>query len=193
MRTSKAQSQSTRAEIVEVAASRIRERGFAGTTVADLMSDVGLTHGGFYNHFASKDSLVVEAVEQAFRQHAGERAKAGAIAEVLRWYLSAAHVAAPGGGCPAAALGSEVARQSDQVKAAFGAGIEDMIRDFCDALGEAPRGVASRRSLAIDVLAKAVGAIVLSRAAYATDRLSREILSTCLAGALRDLDASRAK
>src|SRR3954468_13217471 len=108
-RVSQAQAQENRKRIVETAARMFRERGIAGVSVADVMAEVGLTHGGFYKQFASKDALVDEAVGLAFTEQAGRLAgfaeHDGGRSAFLDTYLSTDHRDDPGHGCPSAGFG----------------------------------------------------------------------------------------
>ncbi|MBB5192829.1 AcrR family transcriptional regulator [Silvimonas terrae] len=110
--------------IVDVAARAIRRAGYNGVGVADIMKEAGLTHGGFYAHFASRDALLVEAMDQAARQSTAnitqglEQARQqglSPLAALVEAYLSDAHLADAECGCPVAALGSDMPRQSDMV------------------------------------------------------------------------------
>jgi TetR/AcrR family transcriptional repressor of nem operon len=156
-------------EIVATASRMLRQRGIEGLSVADLMQAAGLTHGGFYRHFASKDALVAEATAAAFsgiRERLAEwtssKGSKAALDEYVAEYLSQRHVEAPGNGCPIAAYGAEVARESDVVRAAFNEGVEPLVAWIADGLaGPAPR----RRARAIELLTMMVGAIVTARAA----------------------------
>jgi TetR/AcrR family transcriptional repressor of nem operon len=156
-------------EIVATASRMLRQRGIEGLSVADLMQAAGLTHGGFYRHFASKDALVAEATAAAFsgiRERLAEwtssKGSKAALDEYVAEYLSQRHVEAPGTGCPIAAYGAEVARESDVVRAAFNEGVEPLVAWIADGLaGPAPR----RRARAIELLTMMVGAIVTARAA----------------------------
>lgn len=152
-RVSQAQARENRKRIVETAARLFRERGVAGVSVADVMAEVGLTHGGFYKQFASKDALVAEAVAQAFGE-AGERLAAASREDFVRGYLSAEHRDRRGDGCPAAGFGGDLSHD-DQGTAvdAYAKGVDRYARE----LG----------SLA-DV-ATLVGAIVLARATAGTE------------------------
>lgn len=190
VRITKEQAQKNHDLVVEVAAERFRERGFDGISIAELMQSAGFTHGGFYNHFDSKDELAVKAAELAFKERSDDLTRAGGVSELLRRYLSRTHSAAVGQGCPAAALGADAARQSDDVRRAFALGIEGMIGDFGAGL---PEGLttAERRALAINLVARCVGALLLSRAVPSTDRLAREVLSSALTGALAEVEAAR--
>src|SRR3954454_164895 len=116
MRISKAQAQANRERVVATASELFRARGFDGVAVGELMQAAGFTHGGFYNHFDSKEALAVEAVGAAWTQMGEERARAGCLAALLPAYLSRAARRAPGKACPAAALAGDVSRQPDPVK-----------------------------------------------------------------------------
>ncbi|KAF1022516.1 MAG: putative HTH-type transcriptional regulator YxaF [Paracidovorax wautersii] len=111
--------------IVEAAARAIRRQGYAGVGVADVMKEAGLTHGGFYAHFASRDALLVAAMERAGRDGAGRVAQsverrradgASPLRALVEGYLSPSHLANGEGGCPIAALASEMPRQSPEVR-----------------------------------------------------------------------------
>src|SRR5262245_36187102 len=111
MRISKAQAQANHERVVDVASELFRTHGFEGVAVSDLMRASGFTHGGFYNHFASKEALAAEALQSAWTQMAAERARARDLAQLLPSYLSQAARKAPGKSCPAAALAGDVGRQ----------------------------------------------------------------------------------
>src|SRR5262252_8101056 len=121
MRRSQEDTAKTRVRIIAAAAEMFRSRGIDATSVADVMSAVGLTVGGFYRHFESKDALVVEAIERASHEVAA-RGPGG-----LDNYLSDAHRRHPGRGCPVAALCSEVARESKATRAAFKDALERLL------------------------------------------------------------------
>src|SRR5512133_1865414 len=113
--------------IVATAARAIRRAGFHGVGVADIMKEAGLTHGGFYAHFASRDALLAEALEQAGRESSDRMAKgsvqrqakgASPLRALVDGYLSEQHLASAESGCPVAALASEIPRQSLEVRAA---------------------------------------------------------------------------
>ena len=119
--------QLTHERIVDTAARVLRETGFYGVGVADIMKRAGLTHGGFYAHFPSRDALLVEALERAGQDSrgrmqrsidAGEKKAVGRFRALVESYLSDRHLASPESGCPVAALASEMPRQSDAVRAA---------------------------------------------------------------------------
>jgi TetR/AcrR family transcriptional repressor of nem operon len=181
MKVSREQATANHERIVDQAAKLFRERGFDGIGVADLMKSVGLTHGGFYGQFASKEALMAEASERAAGRMIGQwsaMADAGTanpLAEVARSYLSTIHRDAPGTGCLMAALGPEAARQAkpvrDAVTQSLGATLDTLTR-------LAPgKSAAEKRRKAIATFAGMVGGMVLARAVNEPE-LSDEILET---------------
>ena len=112
VRITEIQAQKNRQRVVAKASRLFREGGFDGISVNDLMKAAGFTHGGFYNHFESKDALAGEALDYAFRQMDGVRERIPTLDEFVTSYLSEEARNAPGSTCPAAALAGEVARQS---------------------------------------------------------------------------------
>lgn len=183
MKISKAQADENRERIVSAASGLFRKRGFDGVSVGDLTKAAGFTHGGFYNHFKSKDALAAEALDTAFKTMAGHRERARDLAEMLTHYLSQAARRAPEKSCPAAALGSDTARQSGELKAVFADGVEQMIASVEARLPEGPR----RRERALGVVTRMVGALMLSRAAP-DGALADELLETNLRLAISELD-----
>jgi|TARA_R110000796_G_scaffold82691_9_gene181504 TetR/AcrR family transcriptional repressor of nem operon len=168
MRVSKEQAAANREQIVHQAARLFRERGFDGIGVAELMKNAGLTHGGFYGHFDSKEQLMAEACEYAIGV-TGRRwrrlvsdSDGPSMDTLARRYLSKRHRDAPGDGCVLAALAGDAARQSPPVRAAF----TGSVKRFIDLLGNAlpTRAKAARRQKAVAACAAMVGALVLSRA-----------------------------
>lgn len=183
MKISKAQAKANRDRVVATASALFRERGFDGVAVGDLMKAAGFTHGGFYNHFASKEALAAEAVEDAWTQMGAERAKAGGLAQLLPSYLSPAARRAPGRACPAAALVGDVGRQPEPVKAVFAEGLEAMIASVAAGL---PAG-SGRREQAVNLVVRMVGALALSRAVPDDSPLAAELLEAPLQAALREV------
>lgn len=175
-------------EIINAASAMLRARGIDGSSVADLMQAAGLTHGGFYRHFENKDALVAEAVTAAFDGIAemldnriAEAGPAEAARDYVKLYLSLGHIEHPEKGCPIATLGPEVARQGETVRAAFAEGIERLLVRLADgATGDA----ATRRTDAIDLLCRMIGAVVMARA-IAPSNLADEILTVAGDGASR--------
>src|SRR5947199_6007747 len=124
MKVSREQAAKNRERILEAAARLFRERGFEGIGVADLMNEAGLTHGGFYGHFSSKDDLIAEASERALAESlplwsglASDRS-GDPLPAVAAAYLSGEHRDNPGAGCVLAALGPDVSRQGAAVRRA---------------------------------------------------------------------------
>jgi TetR/AcrR family transcriptional regulator, transcriptional repressor for nem operon len=163
-------------QIVEIAAQKMRESGTEGPGVAEIMKAAGLTHGGFYKHFDSRDELVAEAVEAAIAQgRAGfEAATADAedpLAAFVDWYLSTTHRDDPGTGCAVVALGSDAARAEPRVRAAYRGQVENYIAHMEELLGGGPEA----RRAAITAVTSMVGAVLISRAVD-DEELSAEIL-----------------
>ncbi len=174
VKVSKEQVRENRARIVEAASVLFRERGYDGVGIAELMSAAGLTHGGFYKHFASKADLLSEAMSCGFRRSA-ESSLGVEREKFIADYLSRQHRDAMGKGCVMSALGTDTARQSESIKATFSAGIERQLSLLADENGA---GNATRADL-IDTLAHLVGALVLSRACPDDSTLADEILDVC--------------
>lgn len=163
--------------IVRIAAGRVREAGADALGVAELMQEAGLTHGGFYRHFGSRDELVAEALEEALAQSratvAAAREAGAGYAEIVADYLSPAHRDAPAAGCAVAALASEAGRLQDRPREAFTRHIEASAETFLALLrAKNPAATHADALLAVSALA---GAVALARAV--SDRaLSDEIL-----------------
>ena len=160
--------QLTHERIVETAARAIRRGGFSGVGVADIMTEAGLTHGGFYAHFESRDALVCEALERAGRDSASRLARSAVLRQArggsafqafVERYLSDAHLEAAESGCPVAALASEMPRQSPEVSAAAAQRVRSLVAAVRDVLpaGTPPEAAGS-------VAAQLVGALQLARA-----------------------------
>ncbi len=155
--------------IVAAAARAIRRSGYAGTGVADIMKAAGLTHGAFYAHFASRDAMLAEAADRA---GAESLARASAVVaavpaeqsleSLVRSYLSTAHREDTECGCPVAALGSEMPRQSAEVRAAATRRIKDMV-DLV-ARQTPGRNQGGIQENALVTVATMVGSLILARA-----------------------------
>lgn len=161
--------EATHERIVETAARAIRRSGYNGTGVAEIMKEAGLTHGGFYAHFDSREGMLAEAADRAgadtvavLGQVAAAAPPQEALEAMLRAYLSREHVQGVETGCVVAALGSEMPRQSPRVRRAATRRIKEMI----DLLArQSPdRGQPGSHERALVTLATAVGALVLARA-----------------------------
>ena len=179
MKVSREQAAQNRERIIEAAAQLFRERGFEGIGVADLMKEAGLTHGGFYGHFGSKDDLIAEAAALALTRSLGllsdvpRGASADPLAAIAGAYLSSKHRDDPGTGCLLAALGSDVSRQGPAVRRV----VTDHMRSAVELLMKLVPGKAraARRQKAISTYATLVGAMVIARAVDSRE-LSQEIL-----------------
>ena len=179
MKVTKAQAQANRALVVETASQLFRERGFDGVGVADLMAAAGFTHGGFYKQFGSKADLMAEATACGIAQTAALADGVDAPTFVSH-YLSREHRDSRATGCTMAALSGDAARQPDSVRVAFEDGVENLLA-LLSQKGPASDHVdaAQARARILDVLAHAVGALVLSRACPDDSPLADEILAIC--------------
>lgn len=155
--------------IVDAAARAIRRNGYSGAAVADIMSDAGLTHGGFYAHFDSRDAMLAEAADRAGADSVAALTRIVASAPperalhaLLKAYLSKAHVEAPESGCPLAAAGSEMPRQSPEVRAATTRRTKELIDLVAR---QAPDwGQPGAHEQALVTVATMVGTLLLARA-----------------------------
>jgi TetR/AcrR family transcriptional regulator, transcriptional repressor for nem operon len=161
--------EATHERIVETAARAIRRSGYDGTGVAEIMKEAGLTHGGFYAHFDSRDGMLAEAADRAgadtvafLTRVAAEVAPKKALEAMLRTYLSKEHVESAETGCAVAALGSEMPRQSAKVRRAATRRIKEMIDLVARQSPDWGQPGAHERALV--TVATALGALVLARA-----------------------------
>jgi len=184
MRVSRDAKDRSHARIVAAAARLVRERGLERTSVADVMIDAGLTHGGFYRHFDAKDSLTAAALQSAFDQIQSELASrlettepGAAVAGFHAYYLSEGHVRNPGIGCPIAALAGEVGRASEALKTAFGRGVNRLTTQL--AMGM-PGAESKRLAKATRELAMMAGAVMIARAS--DPETARAVISACRSG-----------
>ena len=159
----------THERIVGVAARAIRRSGYGGTGVADIMKEAGLTHGGFYSHFPSREAMLAEAAGRACAESAAVAAEVvasapsgQALTSLLGAYLSKEHLERVDAGCPLAALGSETARQVPEVRRAATRHIKEMI-DLVARQSPA-WGQPAAHERAMVTVATMVGALMLSRA-----------------------------
>jgi TetR/AcrR family transcriptional regulator, transcriptional repressor for nem operon len=157
----------THERILDTAARAIRRAGFQGVGVADIMKEAGLTHGGFYAHFASRDALLAEALAHAGQQSAERIAKGNATREargaspfraLIEGYLSERHLSGTENGCAVAALASEMPRQSPDVRAAAAQRVRSLVAVVERAL---PAGAGPGNAAAI--ASQMVGALQLAR------------------------------
>lgn len=155
--------------IVGAAARAIRRSGYNGTGVADIMKEAGLTHGAFYAHFASREAMLAEAADRAGAQANAAAASVisaapqkDALRALLESYLSKAHLEAIESGCPIAALGSEMPRQSPEVRRAATLRIKEMIDLVARQMPDWGQPSAHERALV--TVASMVGTLMLARA-----------------------------
>ncbi|MBX9478796.1 TetR/AcrR family transcriptional regulator [Yersinia enterocolitica] len=161
--------EATHDRIVEAAARAIRRTGYNGTGVADIMKDAGLTHGGFYAHFASRDAMLAEAADRAGAQAVISASKVASSAPhgqsleyMVRAYLSPQHQEDIESGCPIAALGSEMPRQAPEVRHAATCRIKEMIEVIAGQIPDPDLINKNRRALM--TISNIVGALILARA-----------------------------
>lgn len=183
----------TRAKILRTAARAIRARGPAGVGVQEVMREAGLTHGGFYAHFASKDDLVAQAIHSMFADgHSRFLARTEgleglpALRHWLGAYLSPGHRDDAAGGCPLAALTSDVARLDAPARAAFDDGLR-AVAGRLQAMLPAQPGV-DGNAVALAMLTRMAGAVALARA-VSDPALSDGILGATRTALLAELDA----
>jgi len=165
MRKSKQEAAETRRRIVKAAAAKFRLNGIGDTGLSDLMAAAGLTHGGFYRHFESKDQLVAEACAAATESamatfFSNKSPKNGLKARVAK-YLSPAHRDDPSAGCPLAALGSEIARSDEKTRAAATQAFLELVNIIAAESRKTRPDVARRRALV--AAATMIGALTMSR------------------------------
>jgi TetR/AcrR family transcriptional regulator, transcriptional repressor for nem operon len=162
--------------IVEIAAARIRESGTEAPGVAEIMQAAGLTHGGFYKHFDSRDDLVAEAVERALRDNdgfmttlrAGAADAHAALGLFVDWYTSAEHRDTPGAGCAVVSFGADAPRADQRVRMAYSGQVQRYLVHLEALLGDRKRAAAALSAL--------VGAVLVARA-VGPGELSDEILA----------------
>lgn len=201
MRYSREHKQETHDRIVRKASVRLREKGAHGIGVADLMKEAGLTHGGFYAHFDSREALVIEAFGYAmdrsmehWRKITDEVSPEKRLALIAEAYLSALHRDNPGHGCSIPALGAEIARESPKARKAFAGKLDEMIELLAECIPNLPRKAARKQAIA--TLATMAGTMLLARIAGSSE-LSDEVLKAgrdvALEGAKREPKVAAAK
>ncbi len=188
MRYEKGHKELTRKRILEIASRRFRKEGIDAVGLASLMSDAGLTHGGFYNHFKSKEELVAAALADSFQEPAGkpnERAsteKYGALERFVRTYLHPKHRDNPDKGCAIAAAATEIARHSESTRKV----IDEKIEKLLTYIGEnlpTDFSAEEKRQTAMNIFSVLVGALQLSRITLDREK-SDQILQGGIAAAL---------
>lgn len=186
----KEQAVRNRQSIIDTAARVFRERGVDGVGVADLMKAAGFTHGGFYNHFKSKDALAAEACAAVLSRAVEEMARVieadtagqkGSLRAMLETYLSPKHRDDPGQGCPIPTLATDAARQGELMQTAYAEGIErfvETISSYFANAGEDAGQSGTARASAIGLLTQLVGTLMLARGVGAANPgLSEEVLA----------------
>lgn len=168
MKVTKAQAEENRVRIIEVASQLFREKGFDGIGLNDLMHAAGLTRGGFYGHFESKQDLAVQACRHALSSAGNawgdekNASREASLAAIVEFYLSDQHCDHPAQGCALSALCNDVGRQGNELKATFAEGVTHFLGVLGDRVdADTPQ---ASRAKAMATLSMLVGAVVLSRA-----------------------------
>jgi TetR/AcrR family transcriptional repressor of nem operon len=194
MRRTREQTAESKAKILTTAARLLRERGVDGVSIADVMEAAGMTHGGFYRHFASKNDMVAAATRYAFddiaQRYDDKQREAGsqnALRDYVDVYLSQEHIDNPGFGCPMAAFGSDAGRLSGVIGPEFESGAVRLIERVAASLPPNPDGDDETDSAeAIRRLTMLVGTVIVARAIG--DRPLREqVVAACKLGLARPL------
>ena len=182
MRYSDTHKSETHAKLVRLAGRVLREKGPEKLAVAELMQAAGLTHGGFYAHFKSKDALLTEALEGVFEESRRkfQRVTDGlppreALARYIDFYVSPAHRDNLSRECPIVALNSDLPRQSKKFRASFDVGMQLLVRGLTGWIETA--GISDSKALAASVLSAMAGAVAVSRT-VSDKRLSDELLKS---------------
>lgn len=176
MRVTRAQAEANREAVINAASRLFREHGFDGIGLKDLMKGAGLTQGGFYKQFESKDDLAAiasrRAMESATRRWSSAAASSSnPLHAVVDFYLSTGHRGEMGDGCPLVALGSDAARQSAEVRTPFQDGIKGHLQVIEELMPAGHEFDAEERAMA--VLSLMVGAVTLSRIVTDEDMSNR--------------------
>ena len=190
MRRSRTEAARTRERIIAGASALFRERGLGNVSVADLMANAGLTHGGFYSHFGSRDELVAESIRFALVQSAQciylsaikNGGKPG-YSKLIRRYLTTGHRDNPESGCVLASLGAEVARDGGDSRAVFSDGFDELVSLLAQLSPERSRR--AQRAHVLSVISALSGALVLARAVNDAG-VSAEILTSARQSLLAD-------
>ena len=182
MRYGPEQAEKTKARVVKIAAQQMRKRGPDGVGVADVMSRAGLTHGGFYAHFESKDDLIAAAVRQMFvdarelfRSSTEDKDPVEGLRTYINSYVSRSHRDHPERGCAIAALASDIHRQGRKARSAYDDGVAGLVAKIEGLLPE--REGVDRRRLAVSMIAEMTGAVAAARS-VSDPTLSDEILAS---------------
>ncbi|MBY0613527.1 MAG: TetR/AcrR family transcriptional regulator [Beijerinckiaceae bacterium] len=181
VRVSRQEMEKSHRRIVDGAARLVRQRGIERTSVADVMSEAGLTNGGFYRHFKTREAMIEAAIDASFEDFCSalearfqDQAPENAVAGYKADYLSMGHVEQPARGCPISALGGDVGHESQALKQAFGKGVRRAITSLAQGIagtGDEKRAAATRE------LAMLVGAVVMARAS--DPETAERVLKAC--------------
>jgi TetR/AcrR family transcriptional repressor of nem operon len=181
MRVSKQVMVENNSKIIEKAAQLFREKGIGSTSVVDVMKSAGLTHGGFYRHFNSKDELVTVAIQKAFndlikklKNDIEQQGAKQAVTNFVSQYLTEQHVLNPRTGCPIATLGAEIDQKFKMHKKIITQGADQLITLFAQGIDSKSDESTSK---AIGLLAVLVGSLVMARSAE-TKSVMDKILSS---------------
>jgi len=182
MRYEKGHKEATRQRIVETAAAEFRRNGIEGIGVADIMARTGLTHGGFYSHFKSKEDLIQAALEEASRKSRMRKIadEGGSLEDLIRWYMRPEHRDVPERGCAIAALVTEIGRHPLATRKHFTASVERLLTLMEERL---PAGKRNRRKTAMGIFATLLGALQLART-VSDKELSDHLIEAGIASAL---------
>ncbi|MFB9126795.1 TetR family transcriptional regulator [Paraburkholderia dipogonis] len=168
MRKSRVETAETRRRIVDVAARKFQLNGINATGLADVMSEAGLTHGGFYRHFESKDQLVAEACATAatnivatLEEAASESDVEDGFRAIVERYVSTGHRDNVSGGCPLAGMGSELSHGDENTRAAASQGFRELVEVVAKRLD--PQRSESTESKAVFAVTAMIGAITMAR------------------------------
>lgn len=182
MRYSKEHKDQTHARIVKKASVKLREKGAHGIGVADLMKDAGLTHGGFYAHFDSREALVIEALSYAmdrsnerWRKLSADAPAEKRLSKIVNHYLDPGHRDDPGNGCAVPALAADIAREGVKTRRVFAGRMQEMIEMLAEQFQGLPPKAARKQGMA--ALATMMGSLVMARIA-GTGEFSDEILKS---------------
>lgn len=174
MRYSDTHKEETRKKVLKAAARAVRAKGPDGVGVAEIMAEAGLTHGGFYAHFPSKEALVAAALDEAFGQSRRRfekltegKAPSEALSMFVDTYVTREHRDHPERGCPIATLSTDLPRQGAPVREAYERGVQGLIGRIAHWLPEA------RKAHAASLVAEMAGSVVLSRAISDPDAAER--------------------
>ncbi len=186
MRYAQSHKEETHKALLNAAALQLRTLGPDRLAVASVMKSAGLTHGGFYAHFKSKDALLAETLQHIFGRSKRRVARMleglppkHALATYIDFYVAAAHRDDPANGCPITALNSDMPRQSKKFRAAFETGVTNLAGLLAEMMAKA--GIAEAEQLAPSILSAMAGAVSLSRTISDPD-LSDDLLASTRAG-----------